>query len=183
VLAPLVEAAIGGDQEAFGALVRAVGDRCMAIAYRILHDVDLADDAVQRTLITAWRELDSLRDPTRFEPWVQRMLVHECYAEARRARHRDVVRILPTDAPTGGDDVLTVQHRDELDRGFRRLPADQRAVLVFHHYLGLTVPEVAERLGIPVGTAKSRLHYATAALRSALEADARRSTVSQERPA
>ena len=183
MLAPLVKAAVRGDEEAFGALVRAVGDRCMAIAYRILHDVDLADDAVQRTFITAWKELDALRDPERFEPWIQRMLVHACYAEARRGRRHDVVRILPVDAPTGDDDVLTVHHRDELDRGFRRLPPEQRAVLVFHHYLGLTVPEVAERLGIPLGTAKSRLHYATAALRSALEADARRSTVSQERPA
>ena len=63
--------------------------------------------------------------------------------------------------------------RDEIERGFRRLDPDQRAVIVLHYYVGLPVPEVADALGIPVGTAKSRLHRATRALRSALDADAR----------
>ena len=118
MLASLVEAAKRGDQDAFGALVRAVGDRCMAIAYRILHDTDLADDAVQATFVAAWRDLDALRDADRFEPWLQRMLVRACYAEARHDRRHAVVRVLPNDMPSGADDVFAVLDRDELDRGF-----------------------------------------------------------------
>jgi RNA polymerase sigma-70 factor (ECF subfamily) len=184
MLRAFIERARQGDEEAFGALARVVGDRCMAIAYRILRDVDLAEDAVQMALVSAWRELPSLRDPDRFEPWLHRMLVHACYAEARRSRRWATnVRVLEVEAEWTSRDVLTVNDRDELERGLRRLPPEQRAVLVFHHYLGLTLPEVADHLGVPVGTAKSRLHYATAALRSALEADARTPTLSQERPA
>jgi RNA polymerase sigma-70 factor (ECF subfamily) len=184
VLRALVDAAKQGDEEAFGALVRVVGDHCMAIAYRILRDVDLAEDAVQTALITSWRELPTLRDPDRFEPWLHRMLVNACYAEARRSKRWVAnVRVLETVGASTPDDVLTVDDRDQLERGIRRLPPDQRAVLVFRHYLGLTLPEVANRLGIPVGTAKSRLHYASVALRSALEADARTSTIAQEKPA
>jgi RNA polymerase sigma-70 factor (ECF subfamily) len=154
----------------------------MAIAYRILRDADLADDAVQAALITAWRELRTLRDPDRFEPWLHRILTNECYAEARRrTRWSADIRILPVDRGQDSGGILSVNDRDQLDRAFRRLTLEQRAVLVFHHYLDLPVLEVAERLGIPVGTVKSRLHHATAALRASLEADARTSTASQER--
>ena len=92
----LVDQARQGDAEAFDALARTVGDRCMAIACRILRDVDQAEDAVQAALIVAWRELRTLRDPDRFEPWLHRILTNECYAEARRHRRWSVdVRILP----------------------------------------------------------------------------------------
>ena len=170
-----------GDEEAFGALVRAVGDRCIFIAHRILRDADLAEDAVQMALVQAWRELPGLREPDRFEAWLHRILVNACYAEARRSRRfaRNVV-LLETDEPTAGDGYLTVDDRDQLDRGFRRLPPEQRAILVFHHALGLSMPEVADHLGIPLGTAKSRLSYATAAIRAALEADARTPILDQE---
>lgn len=178
----LVDRAKRGDGEAFDALARTVGDRCMAIAYRILRDADLADDAVQAALITAWRELRTLRDPDRFEPWLHRILANECYAEARRRRRWSVdIRILPVDRGHDSGGILTVNDRDQLDRAFRRLTLEQRAVLVFRHYLDLSLIEVADRLGIPVGTAKSRLHHATAALRASLEADARTPSVSQER--
>jgi RNA polymerase sigma-70 factor (ECF subfamily) len=179
-----VDRAKGGDGEAFDALARTVGDRCMAIAFRILRDADMADDAVQAALITAWRELRTLRDADRFEPWLHRILTHECYAEARRrTRWSADIRILPVDHEQGTGGILSVNDRDQLDRAFRRLTLEQRAVLVFHHYLDLPVLEVAERLGIPVGTVKSRLHHAVAALRASLEADARTPSVSQERPA
>jgi RNA polymerase sigma-70 factor (ECF subfamily) len=178
----LVDRAKQGDAEAFDALARTVGDRCMAIAYRILRDADLADDAVQAALITAWRELRTLRDPDRFEPWLHRILTHECYAEARRrTRWSADIRVLPVDRERETDGILTVNDRDQLERAFRRLTLEQRAVLVFRHYLDLTLVEVADRLGIPVGTAKSRLHHATAALRASLEADARTPNASQER--
>jgi RNA polymerase sigma-70 factor, ECF subfamily len=184
VLTALVDVAKQGDEEAFAAVVRIVADRCMAIAYRILRDVDLAEDAVQMALITAWRELPRLRDADRFEPWLHRMLVNACYAEARRSkRWASNVRVLAIESAAAPDDVLTVNDRDQLERAIRRLPPEQRAVLVFRHYLDLTLPEVADRLGIPVGTAKSRLHYASVALRSALEAEARTSAVVQEKPA
>jgi RNA polymerase sigma-70 factor (ECF subfamily) len=174
---------MSGDEEAFASLARSSGDRLLAVAYRILRDVGLAEDAVQQTLVTAWRELPGLRDPERFDAWLHRLLVHACYAEARRDRRwSSTIRVLPVDAPAGPDEVLTIAHRDQLDRGFRRLPPEQRAVFVFHHWLGLSLPEVAEQLGIPVGTAKSRLHYATSTLRAALEADAR-SPLTSERPA
>lgn len=179
----LVDLAINGDEEAFATLTRSVGDRLLAVAYRILRDVGLAEDAVQQTLVTAWRELPALRDRDRFDAWLHRLLVNACYAEARRARRWSAqIRVLPVDAAAGSDDFLTVAHRDQLDRGFRRLPLEQRSVFVFHHWLGLSLPEVAEHLGVPLGTVKSRLHYATAALRAALEADAR-TAFSSERPA
>lgn len=178
-----VDEAKQGDREAFDTLARMVGNRCMAIAYGILRDADLAEDAVQSALIKAWRELPTLRDLDRFEPWLHRILTNECYEQARgRRRLTAYVRLLPV--PRWGDQsgFLNVDDRDELERGLRRLTLEQRAVLVFYHYLGLSVADIADELGIPVGTVKSRLHHATSALRASLEADARPS-VAQERPA
>jgi RNA polymerase sigma-70 factor (ECF subfamily) len=173
----LVDLARQGDEEAFADLARAVGDRLMAIAYRILRDVDRVEDAVQQTLVTAWRELPALRDPDHFDAWLRRILVHACYAEARRRRHWTAnVRILPADGPAGRDDIATVIDRDRLERAFRRLSPEQSAIFVLHHYVGLSLPEVAAELGVPLGTVKSRLHYATEALRAALDADARTAT-------
>jgi RNA polymerase sigma-70 factor (ECF subfamily) len=177
----LVRQAKQGDAEAFDSLARLVGDRCLAIAVRILRDVDLAEDAVQTALITAWTELRSLRDASRFEPWLHRILTNACYAEAgRRRRWSEGLKIVPV-AGASPDDYLTVDDRDLLERAFRRLTVQQRAVLVFHHYLGLSISEVAVRTGLPLGTAKSRLHHATRALRASIEADARATASSQER--
>lgn len=180
----LVELAQRGDEDAFEALVRATGDRCIGIAYRILRDVDLAEDAVQAAYVSAWRELPALREPDRFEAWLHRTLTRACYEEARTSRRFAAnIRALPVESSYAPDDVLDVVDRDQLDRGIRRLSVEQRAVLVFHHYLGLTLAEVADRLDIPIGTVKSRLHYATNALRAALDADARPALDSRERPA
>jgi RNA polymerase sigma-70 factor (ECF subfamily) len=170
----LIEQAQRGDREAFDQLARRSGDRCQAIACRILRDTDLAEDAVQAALVQAWRELRSLRDIDRFEPWLHKILVRACYAEARKRRQwSSAIRMLPVDVASARNDILTVDDRDELERAFRRLSVEHRSVLVLHHYVGLPLPEVAERLGINPGTAKSRLHYATTALRASLEADAR----------
>ncbi len=178
----LVLQAQHGDAEAFDSLARMVGDRCLAIAVRILRDLDLAEDAVQAALIMAWTQLRSLRDPSRFEPWLHRILTHACYAEARRRRRwYEGPRILPVAGAYGSDDYLTVDDRDLLERAFRRLTIEQRAVLVFHHYLGLSISEVATRTALPVGTVKSRLHHATRALRASIDAEARRGPPSQER--
>lgn len=169
----LVERAMQGDREAFGVLVIQTSDRMYAVAVRILRDGHLAEDALQSALVTAWRQLPTLRDPDRFEPWVRKLVVHACYAEARRRTSWAMnVRVLPVDGPAGPDDILAVAHRDALDRAFRRLSIEQRAVFVLHHHSGLPLAEIAETLGIPAGTARSRLHYATRTLRAALEADA-----------
>ena len=77
------------------------------------------------------------------------------------------------DRAAPGDATSDLADRDELERGFRRLPIEQRAVLVMHHYLGLRIPQIADTLGVPEGTVRSRLHYATLAMRAVLEADAR----------
>jgi len=179
----LVERARAGDEEAFASLARGAGDRLLAIAYRILRDLGHAEDAVQQTLVLAWRELPQLRDAERFDAWLHRLLVNACYREARRGRQwAAIVRVLPSNEAEPSDDYVTVVERDQLERGFRRLPTEQRAVFVFHHYLGLTLLEIADQLGVPVGTVKSRLHYATNTLRAALEADLRSSTdTSRER--
>jgi RNA polymerase sigma-70 factor, ECF subfamily len=168
----LVEQAQKGDREAFGALVYMTSDRMYRLAVRILRDSDLAEDALQAALITVWRQLPTLRDPDRFEAWERRLLVHACYAEARRNRTWATnVRVLPIEGPPGPDRYLTIDDRDLLDRAFRHLTVEQRAVFVLHHHLGLQLTEVAETLGIPAGTARSRLHYATQLLRAAIEAD------------
>jgi RNA polymerase sigma-70 factor (ECF subfamily) len=172
--AGLFERARAGDQDAFAALVAASLDRSFAIAYRILRDVQRAQDATQQAYLNAWRDFPTLRDPERFEAWLRRLVVRACYAEADRERKWTVsVRLIPSDTDSVPDTTSALAARDELERAFRRLPADQRAVLVLHHYLGYPLTEVASTLDIPVGTARSRLHYAIRQLRAAVEADAR----------
>jgi len=173
----LVVRAQRGDEEAFASLAVAAGDRLHAVAHRILRDTDLAEDATQQALLSIWRDLPTLRDPARFDAWSYRLLVRACYAEGRKERRWvPNLRLLPTDEPISIDDLGSVVDRDELERGFRRLSIDHRAVVVLHHYLDLPLDQVAEALGIPVGTVASRLHYAMRALRAALDADARSTT-------
>jgi RNA polymerase sigma-70 factor (ECF subfamily) len=170
----LVVRAQHGDEEAFASLAVAAGDRLHAVAHRILRDIDLAEDATQQALLTVWRDLPQLRDPARFDAWSYRLLVRACYAEARRTRRwAPNLRLLPVDQPTATDDSNSVADRDQLDRGFRRLSIEHRAVVVLHHYLDMPLDEVAETLGVPVGTVRSRLHHAMRGLRAALDADAR----------
>lgn len=169
----LILAAQRGDHEAFEVLAVAAGDRLYAIARLILRDVDRAQDAVQETLVRAWRELPGLRDPDRFGAWLHRLVVNACADQGRHQRRWSAqVRVIGVE-PATEDGARMLADRDQLERGFRRLKPDQRAVVVLHFYLGLPVPVVAETLGIPVGTVKSRLHYAIEALRAALEADDR----------
>src|SRR5215203_2662805 len=156
----LVLRAQHGDEEAFASLAVAVGDRLHAVSQRILRDIDLAEDATQQALLTIWRDLPQLRDPARFDAWSYRLLVRACYAEARRTRHwTPDLRILPVET-SAGEGLNSVVDRDQLDRGFRRLSIDHRAVVVLHHYLDLPLEEVAEVIGVPVGTVRSRLHRA-----------------------
>jgi RNA polymerase sigma-70 factor (ECF subfamily) len=168
----LVERARLGDRDAFAVLVHQVSDSLFAVGFRILRDTGLAEDALQNALVLAWRRLPHLRDADRFEAWIHRILIHACYDEANRSRKWATnVRVLPVDGPSAPDDASTVVDRDELERAFLRIPIDQRAVFVLHHYLGLPLVEIAEMLDIPAGTARSRLHYATLGLRKVLVAE------------
>ena len=170
----LVIRAQRGDEQAFASLALAVGDRLHSVSHRILRDIDLAEDATQQALLAIWRDLPTLRDPAHFDAWSYRLLVRACYAEGRRTRHwTPNLHILPVDEPADTDRLSSVVDRDQLERGFRRLSLDHRAVVVLHHYLDLSLDAIAEILGVPVGTVRSRLHHAMRGLRAALEADAR----------
>jgi len=172
----LIEAAQLGDRAAYVDLIRVRTDRLFSVAQRILRDIDRAEDALQDALVIAWRDLRRVRDPDRFDAWLQRLVINVCITQASRERRRTAqLRVLPVDGPAAPDELLSVADRDLLDRGFRRLPPEQRAILVLHHYLGYAPSEIAENLGIPPGTARSRLHHAHRAMRAALEADARSS--------
>ena len=184
----LVERAMAGDHDAFSELARVSIGRLYVVARLILRDDKGAEDATQEALVAAWRRLDGLRDPDRFEAWLHRLLVNACYREARRSRRRGSIEIhveplaMPeaSQVPDGDFDLAD---RDQLERGFRRLDVDQRTVLVMHYYLGFSLDEAAEALGVPPGTVRSRLHRAINAMRAALEADARSPMLSEGRTA
>jgi RNA polymerase sigma factor (sigma-70 family) len=169
----LVEKARGGDRSAFASLAAESIARLFNLAQLMLRDRDAADDAVQETLVQAWRELRALRDPDGFDAWLHRILVRCVYREASRTQRRaaTVAQIAPLGVHP--DASARVVDRDAIDRGFRRLRPEHRAVLVLHHYLGYTDAEAAVAMSVPPGTIKSRLNRATSALRAALDADAR----------
>ena len=168
MISDLVERAQRGDHEAFDALATAAYHRLYAIARRILRDGYAAEDAVQETLVGAWRNIRSLRDPERFDAWIHRLLVRACGDEVRRSRRRPVAVPPLFDRPTSTDDIATLVDQDEIERAFLLLSVEHRAVLVLTHYVGLPVPEVAAILGIPPGTVHSRLHYGARAMRNVL---------------
>ena len=168
-----VEQARAGDRQAFDLLAAAVVDRLYAVARLVLRDTDRAEDAVQEALVRCWRDLPALRDPAKFDAWLRRLLMRAITDEFRqRRRERAAITILRLE-PATPDASGALAIREQLDRGFRRLSIDHRLVIVLRLHLGLSLEETAATLGIPVGTAKSRLHYATEAMRVALEADAR----------
>jgi RNA polymerase sigma-70 factor (ECF subfamily) len=170
----LVEQARQGDRDAYERLARGAARRLYAVAVRILRDGDRAEDAVQQTLVAIWRDLPSLRDPDRFEAWSYRLLVRQCRAEARRRRrYAGSIVDLSEALPSSTDPIGDVDARDQLDRAFRALSQDHRAVVVLHHFVGLPLAEVAEILGVPYGTVGSRLHYALRAMRGTIDADDR----------
>ena len=173
----LVRRAQQGDRAAFGLLAAEIATRFLAIARRILRDVDLAEDATQQALVAIWRDLPQLRDPARFDAWSYRLLVRACYSEGRRARNWSPnLRVLPADEPVESGGLESIVHRDQLERAIRRLSVDHRTVLVLHHYADIPVDRVAQILEIPVGTAHSRIHHAMRAMRAALDADERPAT-------
>jgi RNA polymerase sigma-70 factor (ECF subfamily) len=162
----LVERAGRGDHDAFAALVGATIARLEAVARLILRDPDLARDAVQEAYLRAWRDLPGLRDPDRFEAWLHRLTVNASLDALRRRRRRPIeVELSPSTPQSMRDPTGVVVDRDELDVGFRQLQPDLRAILVLHYYVGMSMPEVAQTVGIPLGTAQSRLNRALTGLR------------------
>jgi RNA polymerase sigma-70 factor (ECF subfamily) len=179
----LVERAREGDEVAFTELVDLDGDLCFAIAYRVLRYVERSQDAVQQAFLLAWRELPRLRDPERFSQWLYRLLVNACYEELRRHRRwTSNISLLPLDGPSSPDPTVSVEDRDSLDRAFSRLTPEHRAVFVLHHHVGLPLADIADVVGVPVGTVKSRLHHATRSLRAAIVADSQVASM-EARPA
>jgi RNA polymerase sigma-70 factor, ECF subfamily len=178
----LVVRAQRGDLDAFSTLTAGRTARLYAAARLILRDDEQAADAVQDALLQAWLDLRGLRDPDRFDAWIHRLLVRACYRAAKRRRTREIVELKVSSStdPVTLDTQHAVALRDELERGFRRLSPDQRAVLVLRHYLGLSLAESADVLGIPLGTMQSRLSRATQAMRAALQADERSTTATAE---
>jgi RNA polymerase sigma factor (sigma-70 family) len=179
----LVERAIAGDRSAFNELARASVARLYAVAQLILRDPDRAADATQDALVAAWRDLSGLRDPDRFEAWIHRVLIRTCHREARRHRLRRTVEVgeLPLEGRPATDDMPTIVDRDQIERGFRRLGVEERAIVVLHHSEGFSLTEIADILALPLGTVKSRLHRSIQTMRAALDADARVVTMDGER--
>lgn len=178
----LVIRARSGDHDAFSTLAAGAVDRLHRTAWLILRSDDDAADAVQESLLAAWLHVAAVRDPERFDPWLNRLLVHACYRLAKRTTRRQVLEIpmAVPDVPGPGDVQEVLATRDQLERAFRRLTPEQRAALVVHHFLGLPDAEAANVLGIAVGTFKSRLHRASTAMRAAVEADERVSSAIKE---
>jgi RNA polymerase sigma-70 factor (ECF subfamily) len=182
----LVVRAQRGDHDAFAALATVATPRLDRLARLILRDPDSARDAVQESLIAAWRDLRGLRDPERFDGWLHRLAVRACLAQAKRQRRRSVeVDIASLDPPARGDVASAVADRELLDAALRSLDPERRALVVMHVYAGVPLPEVADALGIPLGTAKSRLNRTLIALRVAIpEAqDDRTRALAEGRPA
>ena len=182
----LVERAQAGDHEAFGDLVAVSYRRLYGIANLILRDPDRAQDAVQEALVLAWRHMRALRDADAWDAWLYRLTVRSCYKTARNARRRDVIElhVEPDLDPVAiADASWSVDERDRLNRALDRLPLDQRAVMVLHFYVDLPLSEAAAVLGIPVGTAKSRLHRGLEAMRFVMRVEPEaRLRLAPERP-
>jgi len=172
----LVEQAQRGDREAFTRLAFELSDRLFAVAHRILRDFDSAGDALQVTLLRIWRDLPTLRDPSLVEAWAYRVLVRACHDELRKLRRQaPALHLLAVDGAEE-DPAISIADREQLDRAFQTLTTEQRAAIVLQYYRDLTLSEIADVLQVPIGTVRSRLHYAKRALRSAIEADARPTT-------
>ena len=178
-----VQLAMHGDHDAFAALVSGATNRLYALACLILRDSDRAEDATQDALVRAWRELPRLRDADPFDAWLRRLVVNACYDEARRVRRRAEVSLVSMRDRSVVDSASAMAETDRVERAFRRLPLDQRTVLALQHYLDLSHVEIAETLGIPLGTVKSRLRYGVAAMRAELDADDRSPGMAEERSA
>jgi len=167
-----VERAQGGDLDAFASIAFELSDRLMGLAHRILRDHGAAEEALQVALLRIWKDLPGLRKADALEAWAARILVRACQDSLRHSRRTGrVLQLLPDEAHVE-DPAATFGEHQELEGAFATLSADHRAVVVLHYYRDLSLADIATTLDVPIGTVRSRLHYARRALRTALEAEA-----------
>lgn len=174
-------AAVASREEAFSRLASEHLDASYRLARAILDDPSEAEDATHDAFVRAWRAWDSLRDASRFEAWFGRILVNTC---RNRLRHRALVRIrevVPEFFTLGEDGAVNgfafAEARTELDWALARLDGEHRIVVALRFYADLTVDAIAERIGVPPGTVKSRLHHALQRLRADIDASAHQGVV------
>jgi RNA polymerase sigma-70 factor, ECF subfamily len=189
MLGSLVGKPVGGDKtqaalrsldlraDAFRGLVDSHLDDAYRLAAVILNDRIEAEDAVHDAAVSAWRGFAALRDPARFDAWFHRILVNKCRDRLRehaRRRRVDASReLVEAEHPQIGDAAEATVARDAVQRALVDLNPDEQVLVTLRFHADRTVPAIAEMLGIPEGTVKSRLHHATGRLRAALEATER----------
>jgi RNA polymerase sigma-70 factor, ECF subfamily len=171
---PIGRDRVTAESSSFAALIEGQLDRSFRLATVILGSAIEAEDAVSDAALAAWRSRARLRDAERFEAWFGRILVNVC-RDRLRSRGRHPVGEMPASEIGGaGRDPAdfrdAVQARDAMSRAFETLESDERIVLVLRFWHDLPIDAIADRVGIPSGTVKSRLHHATARLRTALAA-------------
>ena len=171
----LVRRAMDGDHDAFAALVRPEVDRLYGLAGLVLPDRARAEDAVQEGLLRAWRDLPSLREPSKFMPWLRRLVMNASHDEGRRLGRRRGETVLAEfhDPGAHASELQGVLDRDELSRAFRGLREEERKVIALRYYLDLSSAEAAASLGLREVTYRSKLHRAVRTLGAALAAEGR----------
>ncbi len=167
----IVDRARTGDLDAFEEIVRARMDAVYRLSFAILGNEADARDAAQDTFVAAWRQIGRLQDVDRFEAWMQRIAVNAARMVHRSRRRRGVREIPAAEVAAAAPDRAAPEPADvrSLSVALRALPIEQREILVLHHLEGRSVADLAGILEIPIGTVKSRLHTARAALQRAID--------------
>jgi RNA polymerase sigma-70 factor, ECF subfamily len=160
--------AIRDRRAAFTALAETELTGAYRLAAVILGDPWQAEDATHDAVLQAWLRFGSLRDGARFGGWFQRILVNVCRDRLRERTRRPTIGLVDPHAPAG-DPTADVDDRLVLDAAFEQLTPDHRIALSLRYYADLTVNEIADLIGVPSGTVKSRIHFATLKMREALE--------------
>ena len=171
--AELVRSAMSGDRAAFADLLQPEYRMALRLAYGLLQDIDEAEDAVQEAAFSAWKRIGNLRLGASLRPWFLGIVANQCRT-VKRSRWWSVTKAEPLE---GAAPELDLASSIDLRRALRRIGHDERLILVLRYYEGHDTPEIAEIIGIPVGTVRSRLHHAHRAMRAALEADARETAI------
>jgi RNA polymerase sigma-70 factor, ECF subfamily len=162
----LIARARAGDPDALDALFGELIDPAFRLALALLHDRQAAEDAVQEAAVRAWRKLGGLRPDAEVRPWFLAFVANQC-RNARRARWRSVLKLETLDRMAAGVEDQVVLGAD-VRRAIAGLSREHRLALVLHYCLDLPLEEVAAATGVPLGTVKSRVHRAAAALRARL---------------
>lgn len=166
----LIVQAQQGDRRAFGELVRLHHSGVINVVYRMCGDANLAEDAAQEAFIRAWQHLPNYKPRSPFRNWVYRIATNAALDTLRRERETEDVDEMPLATPEDGPEALVekVERGERVRQAVLALPPASRAVLVLREYEGLSYQEIAETLGIPIGTVMSRLNYARGQLRKSL---------------